>query len=263
MVQTLAHHLSMGMPSMSSRGWLWRVNGRLPRYGVALVAVTLAWLAREQLLPEATERSPFVAFGLAILLTALVSGFGPGLLATASSALIAVLFYLPPYVALAVHAPVDVALLMLFVAEGVVATVVGAVVRETLQPGPPMTRASADRYSWFVERAEALRGHLVPGGGPLLDPLTPRESEVARLLALGLSNDEIARAMFISTNTAKTHLKRIYGKLDVQTRTEAVARCIELGLLEIPPEGDAKEYLEARRQRARVDERIDGNHPVG
>lgn len=226
-----------------------RVDARFARYAVALVAVALAWLARERFLPEATERSPFVAFGLAILVTSLVSGFGPGLLATAASSLIAVLFYLPPYVALAVHAPVDVALLVLFVAEGVVAALAGGIVRDSLRPHSRRLPPVADRYPWFAERAEALRGHLAPSTSSLVDPLTPRELEAARLLALGLSNDQIADAMFISTNTAKTHLKRIYGKLAVQTRTEAVARCIELGLFETPPAGDAAHHLDARRAR--------------
>jgi DNA-binding CsgD family transcriptional regulator len=246
----LAHHVPVDARRLSVRVPRSLVDARFPRYTVALVAVALAWLGRERFLPEATERSPFVAFGLAILVTSLISGFGPGLLATAASSLIAVLFYLPPYVALAVHAPVDVALLALFVAEGLVAALAGGVIRDSIRGHPRRPPPSPDRLRWFAERAEALRGHLSASSPPLVDPLTPRELEAARLLALGLTNDQIADAMFISTNTAKTHLKRIYGKLGAETRTEAVARCIELGLFEAPATGDAAHYLDARQARS-------------
>ena len=66
---------------------------------------------------------------------------------------------------------------------------------------------------------------------PLIEPLTERELEVLRLLAAGLSNQEIAQTLFIATGTVKKHLKNIYGKLDAHTRTEAVARAGGLGLL--------------------------------
>jgi LuxR family maltose regulon positive regulatory protein len=64
----------------------------------------------------------------------------------------------------------------------------------------------------------------------LLDPLTARELEVLHLTAEGLSNDAIARKLFLSTGTIKVHLKHIYGKLDVNSRTQAVARLRELNL---------------------------------
>lgn len=52
------------------------------------------------------------------------------------------------------------------------------------------------------------------------DTLTPREMEVAQLAAQGKRNSEIARDLHISTRTVETHLKHIYGKLDVRSRTE-------------------------------------------
>ena len=216
------------------------------RYAAALVAVGLAWLAREQFLPDATERSPFMAFGLTTLITSLLVGFGPGILATVASSLIAILFYLPPYVALEVNAPFDMALLVLFVFEGVIAAVAGGALRGAMRRRVESPSALA-RFGRFLERAESLRGHLNADAPPMTDPLTPREQEVVHLLALGLSNDEIAMAMFVSTNTTKTHLKRIYEKLGVQTRTEAVARSIELGLFDGPPQGDAARFIEARQ----------------
>jgi LuxR family maltose regulon positive regulatory protein len=64
-----------------------------------------------------------------------------------------------------------------------------------------------------------------------IEPLTERELEVLRLLAAGMSNREIARALYLSVNTIKHHTKGIYGKLDVHTRLQAVSRAQELGML--------------------------------
>jgi LuxR family maltose regulon positive regulatory protein len=66
---------------------------------------------------------------------------------------------------------------------------------------------------------------------PLIEPLTERELEVLRLLADGLSNQEIARQLVVALGTAKTHTASLYRKLDVVSRTQAVARARELGLL--------------------------------
>jgi LuxR family maltose regulon positive regulatory protein len=66
---------------------------------------------------------------------------------------------------------------------------------------------------------------------PLVDPLTERELEVLRLLAAGLGNKEIAETLVIALSTVKQHLKNIYAKLDVHSRTQAVAQARELGLL--------------------------------
>jgi len=57
--------------------------------------------------------------------------------------------------------------------------------------------------------------------------LTVRESEVAALLAEGLSNQEIAKALYVSEHTVKSHLKAIFQKTGVATRTQAVARIVE------------------------------------
>jgi DNA-binding NarL/FixJ family response regulator len=61
--------------------------------------------------------------------------------------------------------------------------------------------------------------------------LSPREHEILAQLARGLGNREIARALFISEATVKTHLGRIYGKLGVETRSGAVAVAKEKRLL--------------------------------
>ena len=67
--------------------------------------------------------------------------------------------------------------------------------------------------------------------GELIEPLTERELTVLSLLAQGLSNREIARALFLSPNTVRAHTYNIYGKLDVHSRGQAVARGRELGLI--------------------------------
>ncbi|MCB8947870.1 MAG: LuxR family transcriptional regulator [Ardenticatenaceae bacterium] len=66
---------------------------------------------------------------------------------------------------------------------------------------------------------------------PLEDPLSPRELEVLQLIAEGLSNQEIGEKLFLSLNTVKGHNRRIFAKLQVQRRTEAMALARELGLL--------------------------------
>ena len=66
---------------------------------------------------------------------------------------------------------------------------------------------------------------------PLIDPLSERELEVLRLVADGLSNDEISQKLFVALSTVKGHNLRIFGKLQAKSRTEAVARARELGLL--------------------------------
>jgi non-specific serine/threonine protein kinase len=64
--------------------------------------------------------------------------------------------------------------------------------------------------------------------------LTPRERVVLALLAEGLSNPAIAEALFISERTVTTHLSRLYAKLDVSTRAEAIALAMRTGLVDAP-----------------------------
>ena len=66
---------------------------------------------------------------------------------------------------------------------------------------------------------------------PLIESLSQRELEVLQLISQGLSNDEIGKRLFLALDTVKGHNRRIFDKLGVQRRTEAVARARELGLL--------------------------------
>lgn len=61
--------------------------------------------------------------------------------------------------------------------------------------------------------------------------ISEREFEVLELLAAGRSNKEIANQLNVSPNTVKTHVAKLYGKLEVSRRTEAILRARELGML--------------------------------
>jgi len=73
----------------------------------------------------------------------------------------------------------------------------------------------------FAVNAEALRA----------SGLTPREHEILGLIAQGLSNREIGERLFVSENTVKTHSSRLFDKLSVNRRVQAVQRGKELGLI--------------------------------
>lgn len=98
---------------------------------------------------------------------------------------------------------------------------------------------------WFGLRSApekervVVREVRVPHGGPfvlneaMLEELaiTPRELEILGLIAEGLSNREIGEKLFVSENTVKTHSSRVFQKLGVGRRTQAVQKGKELGLI--------------------------------
>jgi LuxR family maltose regulon positive regulatory protein len=109
-------------------------------------------------------------------------------------------------------------------------------VRIFLDEGAPMAEllrqavAQDLHTSYALGLLEAL-GEAVTAPQPLIEPLSERELEVLRRVAAGYSNQEIAQELVIAVSTVKKHINNIYGKLEVGSRTQAVARARELGLL--------------------------------
>ena len=77
-------------------------------------------------------------------------------------------------------------------------------------------------------------GRSVPPGSRISDPLTAREREVLAMIGQGFTNKRIARNLEISPETVKSHVKGIFLKLAVSTRTEAAFRAVSLELLALP-----------------------------
>ena len=118
-------------------------------------------------------------------------------------------------------------------------------IRTFVDEGPPMARLLYEALSReiapeYVQRLLAAFPVDEPEKtGPsktqipkseLVEPLSEREIEVLQLIALGLTNPEIATRLFLSTHTVKVHTRNIYGKLGAHNRTEAVARARSLGI---------------------------------
>lgn len=82
-----------------------------------------------------------------------------------------------------------------------------------------------------LTQPQNLKSKIVNLKYELVEPLSERELEVLRLIAQGLSNNEITQKLFVALSTVKGHNLRIFAKLQAKSRTEAVARARELGLL--------------------------------
>jgi LuxR family maltose regulon positive regulatory protein len=83
----------------------------------------------------------------------------------------------------------------------------------------------------YVKSLLAALGEYLSTQEALIDPLSERELVVLSLIADGLTNAEIAAELVIAISTVKTHINRIYGKLDVRTRSQAVAQARQLQIL--------------------------------
>ena len=79
------------------------------------------------------------------------------------------------------------------------------------------------------EKAKPSNSQLLES--EFVEPLSERELEVLQLIAKGLTNPEIAARLYLSLNTVKVHTRNIYGKPDAHSRTQAVARARDLGIL--------------------------------
>jgi LuxR family maltose regulon positive regulatory protein len=111
--------------------------------------------------------------------------------------------------------------------------------RAFLEEGPaildllPRVRHLAPGFVSQVLEAASVTdgGRPTPQTRALVEPLSDRELEILGLIAAGRSNPEIAELLYLSLNTVKWHVKNLYGKLQVDSRIEAVARAQELELL--------------------------------
>jgi ATP/maltotriose-dependent transcriptional regulator MalT len=122
----------------------------------------------------------------------------------------------------------------------------GSFIRLFIDEGEPMrllildfrSRTQDHKLLNYVDKLLAAFSQLAEPQSKIYDlksasvePLSQRELEVLRLIAQGLTNDEIGKRLFLALDTVKGHNRRIYDKLQVQRRTEAIARARELGLL--------------------------------
>jgi LuxR family maltose regulon positive regulatory protein len=82
-----------------------------------------------------------------------------------------------------------------------------------------------------AEKRKSEDKPALPSANVLIDPLSQRETKILQLIAQGLSNREIGERLFLALDTIKGHNRKIFDKLQVQSRTEAIARARELGLL--------------------------------
>lgn len=99
-------------------------------------------------------------------------------------------------------------------------------VRATIS-GQPLKPAPVETRPHLSPKLPALSG----SASGLIEPLSEREVEVLRLLAAGMSNQEIAEELVLTIHTVKWHTRSLYGKLNVHNRAEALIRGTELGLI--------------------------------
>ncbi|MFL5655732.1 MAG: LuxR C-terminal-related transcriptional regulator [Ktedonobacteraceae bacterium] len=90
---------------------------------------------------------------------------------------------------------------------------------------------SSPTHDSNVQRPVQGKSNQSPVAQPLLDPLSQRELEVLQLLARGASNQEIAGTLVLAPGTVKLHVSHILSKLGVKSRTQAILRARDLGLL--------------------------------
>ena len=104
-------------------------------------------------------------------------------------------------------------------------------VRELLERHPRHRTAHATLLVDDPRRARRRIARPPRRVAPLREELSEAELRVVRYLPSNLKAPEIAAELYVSSNTVRTHLRHIYAKLDAHSRTEAVARARELGLL--------------------------------
>lgn len=87
---------------------------------------------------------------------------------------------------------------------------------------PELTRRLLDEFTRRPPPGQQL---------PALENLTERETEILRLIATGLTNQDIAKSLHVSVSTVKTHINHLFRKLDIRDRTQAAIAAYESGLV--------------------------------
>jgi LuxR family maltose regulon positive regulatory protein len=116
----------------------------------------------------------------------------------------------------------------LFVDEG---APMAQLIREAASQGIMSTYTGKLLSAFDAEQRKSEGKPALPNAQPLIEPLSQRELKILQLIAEGLTNREIGERLFLALDTVKGHNRNIFDKLQVKSRTEAVARAHELGLL--------------------------------
>ena len=193
----------------------------------AIRVVGEAAKASDGLLLARTHEADLVVFG------ATADGLGPAAVRLAKAGRVTVT------VIVLVNGPTSTSDLVALLSAGADALLMAAVGREELTDA--LERVGRGERVVARSLGPSLAGYRGEAADKAIDkashdsadrgPLTAKELEVLRLLAQGHSNKQIARALFVSDATVKTHLQHIYVKLDAQGRHIALTRAAELGLL--------------------------------
>jgi len=123
----------------------------------------------------------------------------------------------------------------IFMDEGETMQLLVSDFRRTITPRAHPLLGYVNRILDFFPQSKTLAPYASAGvvnpKSKIIEPLTDRELEVLRLIAAGHSNAEIGQRLYLALSTVKGHNLRIFNKLQVKNRTEAVARARELSLL--------------------------------
>ncbi len=147
--------------------------------------------------------------------------------------------------ALAYHAQGDLPAALLSLQHALALAEPEGYIRMFVDEGPPMAQLLLEAASrgimpdytgkllaaFEAEKRRSEDKSPLPPTQPLIEPLSQREIKILQLIAQGLSNREIGERLFLALDTVKGHNRNIFDKLQVHSRTEAIARARELSLL--------------------------------
>jgi LuxR family maltose regulon positive regulatory protein len=105
------------------------------------------------------------------------------------------------------------------------------IIKDIICSGKIAQGAFADKLAEVMKAPEPPLHMQKKTDGEYIEELSRRETEILELLAKGMSNDEIAKKLYISVNTAQWHISHIYSKLGVKSRTQAILKAKELEIL--------------------------------